>query len=343
MRTSSAAWATRLPFGWATVPSTVRRVGDSPTIGAGRKAARSNPSLLRHRTSESGYILLAILIMATLLAIAAAAAVPAIKTQIRRDRELELQHRGNEYIKAIQKYYRKFGRYPNSIDQLVSTSNQRFLRKRYLDPLTGKDDWRIIHLGEAKFPPKIKAPGGAAVGQQIGQNIGASIGSSIGTTLGGNSQNSPSSFGNSSSFGNNSSSPALNSSSGPQPVGGVGLASAPGGATSNTGPSGSFSLGSSSGVGQAGLPIIGVAIPSTEKSLRVYNERQQYNEWEFIYDPRLEALAGAAGGGTGNFNSQGATGAAGTNGNTFQITPFNSGNPTAPPSQPPTAAPNPQQ
>ncbi len=41
---------------------------------------------------------------------------------------------------------------PTTIDQLVKTDNQRFLRKRYLDPMTGKDDWRIIHYGEQRVP-----------------------------------------------------------------------------------------------------------------------------------------------------------------------------------------------
>ena len=61
-------------------------------------------------------------------------------------------HRGMQYARAIQVYYNKFGRYPTSIDQLVKTDNQRFLRKRYLDPMTGKDDWRIIHYGEQRAP-----------------------------------------------------------------------------------------------------------------------------------------------------------------------------------------------
>jgi hypothetical protein len=33
------------------------------------------------------------------------------------------------------------------------TNEIRFLRKRYKDPITGQDDWRLIHMGEAKVPP----------------------------------------------------------------------------------------------------------------------------------------------------------------------------------------------
>src|SRR5947209_17508001 len=134
---------------------------------------------MHRRNKESGYALLIILIMVTLLSIALAAAVPAIKTQIRREQEIELEHRGNEYVKAIQKYYHKFGRYPANIEQLENTNNLRFLRKRYKDPLTGKDDWRIIHLGEAKYPPRLKSKflaGAKPIGQQLGQSIGVAPG-----------------------------------------------------------------------------------------------------------------------------------------------------------------------
>ena len=74
-------------------------------------------------------------------------------------------HRGKQYARAIQMYYAKYGRYPNTIDQLMKTDNQRFLRKRYLDPMTGKDDWRIIHFGEAKVPAHgLVRPNRAAAG-----------------------------------------------------------------------------------------------------------------------------------------------------------------------------------
>jgi type II secretory pathway pseudopilin PulG len=276
---------------------------------------------MRHRNSQSGYALLIILILVTLMSIALAAAIPAIKTQIRREQEIELQHRGDQYVRAIQKYYHKKGSYPNSIDQLMSDGTTRFLRKRYKDPLTGKDDWRIIHFGEAKYPPKIKGIGGSQPGQQIGQNVGTSIGTDVGSSP--NSASLGAGY-NSSTPGQNPGSAAAGqypsgAQSGPQPIGGVGLAA------SNSGP-----LSSSSGVGQAGQPVIGVATPKTDDSLKVYNDRKKYNEWEFIYDPRIEALKNAGATGIGGIPGGVAAGGAGglatqpnnnQGNNTFQMSP----------------------
>ena len=63
---------------------------------------------------------------------------------IQRDRDLETFHRGMQYRRAIQLYYRKFHAYPPNVDALVNTNDIRFLRKKYIDPMTGKDDWKPI-------------------------------------------------------------------------------------------------------------------------------------------------------------------------------------------------------
>src|SRR5438874_8287534 len=89
------------------------------------------------RQMEAGYLLLALLIMAAIMVIAAAAVAPRVAQEIRRQREEELIHRGTQYARAIRRYYKKFGRYPTSLDQLENTNNVRFLRKRYTDPITG--------------------------------------------------------------------------------------------------------------------------------------------------------------------------------------------------------------
>src|SRR5437588_2677656 len=102
------------------------------------------------RPNQHGYILLTLLLMMVALVIAAAAVLPSISFEIRRDREEELIHRGVQYSRAIRSYYKKFGRYPTRIEELESSNNLRFLRKRYKDPITGQD-FKLLHFGEVKM------------------------------------------------------------------------------------------------------------------------------------------------------------------------------------------------
>ena len=96
-------------------------------------------------------MLIAIFFMA-LLVISLAVAAPNIARSIQRDRDLETFHRGMQYRRAIQLYYRKFHAYPPNVDALVNTNDIRFLRKKYVDPITGKDDWKPIAFGQNKTP-----------------------------------------------------------------------------------------------------------------------------------------------------------------------------------------------
>ncbi len=66
--------------------------------------------------------------------------------QTQRDKEQVLIDRGEQYKRAIQLFVKKAGRYPAKIEDLESFQNQRFLRQRYTDPMTGKDEWRLIHI-----------------------------------------------------------------------------------------------------------------------------------------------------------------------------------------------------
>jgi type II secretory pathway pseudopilin PulG len=104
------------------------------------------------KPSEEGYILVAVIFMLALLMIAMAVAAPVIKKEIQRDRDLETMERGKQYARAIKLYYKKFNAYPPNVDALVKTNEIRFLRKRYTDPITGKDDWKPIRFGQNKVP-----------------------------------------------------------------------------------------------------------------------------------------------------------------------------------------------
>ena len=154
-------------------------------------------SRFRRRASQSGYILMVILFLMVLLIVGMLATAPAIKTQIQRDREQEMIHRGAQYSRAIKKYFKKFGRYPGTLDQLENTNNIRFLRKQYKDPMSPDGKWRLLHVGDVKIgntsnvgtPVSAMGTQGGA-GGNLGQPAGQSAFGGSPGTLGG-----PSSFG----------------------------------------------------------------------------------------------------------------------------------------------------
>src|ERR1035441_6353414 len=103
----------------------------------------------RNSTSaEQGYVLLGVMLLLAMFTIAMAIAVPSITKEIQRDRDVETMHRGKQYVRAIQLYYRKFNAYPPNMDALVKTNEMRFLRKKYIDP-TDRKSTRLnsSHLG----------------------------------------------------------------------------------------------------------------------------------------------------------------------------------------------------
>ena len=99
---------------------------------------------------ERGYVLLTLMLFVALLAIGSLALVQNIEPQIKRDREEELIHRGVQYSRAVRHYFKKFGRYPNRIEDLENTNDYRSLRKRYKDPITGKD-FKPLHMTDVQM------------------------------------------------------------------------------------------------------------------------------------------------------------------------------------------------
>src|SRR5579862_5917269 len=123
----------------------------------------SSPTRRSARQRDSGYIMLTLTLVMALMVIFAAAIVPSITFEIKRDREEEMIHRGVQYSRAIRGYYKKFGRYPTKIEDLENTNNLRFLRKRYKDPENCKNgkcvDFKLLHFGEVQL-----SLGGAGAG-----------------------------------------------------------------------------------------------------------------------------------------------------------------------------------
>jgi type II secretory pathway pseudopilin PulG len=115
----------------------------------------------RRKGQESGFALLFVLVAAAIIALMLYAELPRVAFEGQRIKEGDLIAHGEQYKRAIKLYVQRFNRYPPSIDALENTNNIRFLRRRFKDPMTGKDDWRLIHAGAGGFtdsltmkPPK---------------------------------------------------------------------------------------------------------------------------------------------------------------------------------------------
>jgi type II secretory pathway pseudopilin PulG len=271
------------------------------------------------RQGEQGFMLVGLIVAIFLILLALSVAAPKVAQELRREREVEAVHRGNQYVRAIRLYYRKNGHYPGSMEQLEKTNNIRYLRQQYVDPITGKADWRLIHVGEAKTTVK-GFFGQPLVGLAPGLGTAAGMTSPTATGAAGTGQQSSSSpFGSSGTGGLGSSSPGgggLGISSpgtgglGTSTLGGAssfggtsspggGLGSSQGGGTTGTtDSSGSSTPGSSSGIASqsattfsgSAAPFVGVGVPKEGDSITILNEQTTYNTWEFIYDPRIEQL-----------------------------------------------------
>ncbi len=101
------------------------------------------------RQNERGFALLLVFAMAAAAVAMLYLEMPRVAFEHQRNKEGLLAERGEQYIRAIQLFYKKTNRYPQKIEDLESTNNVRFLRRRYKDPMTGDEEWRLIHVDSA--------------------------------------------------------------------------------------------------------------------------------------------------------------------------------------------------
>jgi type II secretory pathway pseudopilin PulG len=187
----------------------------------------------------------ALLVAMAVMAVLMSVALPVWRHDAQREKEEELVWRAQQYVRAIRLFQRKNQSFPTSIDMLVQG---RYLRKKYKDPITNDDFVPIPAAGA------IPGQGGQAgrVGQPTpGARGGAPSSGGMGAGSG---------FGGGSSLGAGS---GRGSSSG----------------------SGFGSSGSSSGFSSGTVPggMIGVVSKSKDESIRLFQGRNHYNEWTFIF------------------------------------------------------------
>lgn len=307
----------------------------------------------RVKPSEEGYVMLIAIFLMALLVISLAIAAPQVAKSIQRDKDLETYHRGMQFRRAIQLYYRKFHAYPPNTDALVKTNEIRFLRKKYVDPITNKADWKPVLFGQNKTPTAMGFFGQPLAG---GVTSIAGIGPSGGNGLGGSgggpiipggmgflTGNSTSSTGSNPTSPGSTGTPADTSGT----TGGNGSGSTNSTSTTSSGTPSSGGTSSSTGSDQSGQTfggagIIGFSPASPRKSILIYKKKNHYNEWEFTYDP-ISDMQTVSGGNAGGNGLPGANGQPGSSTSTpGSPTP---GSPTPSPGTPapsPSPSPSPQ-
>jgi len=218
---------------------------------------------MKRDSDERGYAMAALLVSLAVLMVLMSVAMPVWRTQAKREKEAELIFRGEQYARAINLYTRKMGpgNFPPSIDVLVQ---QRFLRKKFKDPMTADGDFDLITAANAgqsgsqsPFGVQPQGRGGAGPSTGLSAPPSQSGGAGPGASRGGMNQ--------------------------------------PGGRTSTSPFGGSHG----SPFGQSGGGIMGVRSKSKEASFRVYNGATHYNEWQFLFASVSNAPRAGAGGRAG--------------------------------------------
>ena len=213
-----------------------------------------SPVTSRAASKEAGYTLAVVMVFTSVVLVTLSGAVINWQKAMQREREEELIYRGKQFMRAVELWQRKFpGTYPTTVDALLSTNNTRFLRKKWKDPITNSDEWRLLKVN----------PDGSISGL---------------TVIPGSSPLGPSAFGGSTSGGTSSS-------------GGRTTAGTQGGTSGAAGMGRPQPTSASNRAGQSAFNpvlggIVGIASKSEKESLKSYNGRSKYNEWEFVFIPR---------------------------------------------------------
>jgi type II secretory pathway pseudopilin PulG len=99
--------------------------------------------------------MVALLVAMSVMAVALSTALPMFSTIARREREAELVFRGQQYARAVSLFQRKYANaLPPELDVLL---NERFLRKKYKDPITG-GDFQLVGPGSPELAEALSAP-----------------------------------------------------------------------------------------------------------------------------------------------------------------------------------------
>ncbi len=266
------------------------------------------------RAGNEGFAMLFVLFLMALVVIGSSVAVLDRLTEGRREKEAEMIWRGKQYQRAIGMYYRKLGRFPTSVDDLVKVQNGelRFLREAYKNPMNKEDGtWRFIYvtpagqligsvqyvsLQQMAFLDQQRQMGlgtGAATGTPVGTDASTGTSDTSGNAAGAQSGTNPANANLPNGSPANPQTAPQPQGQNPQQPGGSSFFSQPLQAQPGTSASGGIGVQESSGSSDStdsngeviGGFIIGVAGKQDKPSIKVYKGGATYKRWEFIFNP----------------------------------------------------------
>lgn len=236
------------------------------------------------RRNDAGYMLLLLMVAVAVLTITMLGVALNYKRSILRDREIEMIHRGEQYERAVKRYYKKTGGFPTSLEQLENTNNIRYLRKKYKDPMSPDGSWQLVHLTDMV---KIKTGSGLGSGTGLPGSSGSAVPAASGTLGSTSTANSA----EAAAGGGNDTSQAAGGSTVGTGTGSTG-GSATAGTTASTGGSDTGSTGTgifgsnpAGGGVLGGGPVLGVVSKAAGEGIHSFGSKTKYTEWYFIYDP----------------------------------------------------------
>ncbi len=110
------------------------------------------PMRRRLRRASAGFTYLALLFLIVIMGTALVAIAQVWHTQVQRDKEEQLLFVGDQFRQAIASYYERapggVRMFPKTLEDMLQDPRfpnvQRHLRRIYLDPMTGKNEWAFV-------------------------------------------------------------------------------------------------------------------------------------------------------------------------------------------------------